>query len=139
MGKWYSTHVDYERDRKEYKKPEHFRVIIAGSRTFKNYDLLEKKCDIIFSNKKPTSIICGEAAGADTLGKQYAEKHGIPVESFPADWEHNGRDAGYMRNIMMADYADALVAFWNGRSRGTQHMIDQMRTRELPIRIIFFN
>lgn len=138
MGKWYGTHEDYENDRKAYKKPEHFRVIIAGSRTFNNYDLLEKKCDILFSNKKPTSIICGEAAGADTLGKLYAENHGIPVESFPADWGHNGRGAGLMRNVMMADHADALVAFWDGKSRGTRHMIEQMLKRNLPVRIVRF-
>lgn len=113
-----------------------FAVIIAGTRTFANYQLLCEKCDLFFSSKKPTAIICGEARGADSLGKYYAKEHGIPVESFPADWEKHGKKAGYIRNKEMAEHADALIAFWDGESRGTKNMIDLARQYKIPYRIV---
>lgn len=115
-----------------------FRVIIAGSRSFDDYDLLCRKCDRFFSARKPTAILCGEARGADLLGKRYAAEHGIPVRSYPADWNTHGRKAGYLRNLDMAENADALIACWDGQSRGTSNMIHLAYERGLSIRIIRF-
>ena len=116
---------------------ESFRVIIAGSRGFSDYDLLCEKCDKIFSRRKPTAILCGEARGADLLGKRYAEEHSIPVKSFPADWDKYGKSAGFVRNKIMGDNADALVAFWDGKSTGTLHMIKVAADKDIPIRVIW--
>lgn len=113
-----------------------FAVIIAGTRTFGDYELLCQKCDVFFSAKKPTHIICGEARGADTLGRRYAEEHNIPVLSFPADWKTYGKSAGYRRNKQMAEAADALVAFWDGKSRGTKNMIDLAHEAKIPVRVV---
>lgn len=113
-----------------------FNVIIAGTRTFEDYDILCEHCNRFFSNKKPTAIICGEARGADTLGKRYAEEHGIPVMSFPADWNKYKKAAGYIRNQEMAQHADALVAFWDGQSRGTKNMIEIAKKMNLPRRVV---
>lgn len=113
-----------------------FRVIIAGSRTFDNYELLCKKCDLFFSRRKPTAILCGEARGADMLGKRYAIEHGIEVLYFPANWDRDGKSAGYLRNKEMAENADALVAFWDGTSRGTAHMINLAKEKRLKVRIV---
>ena len=113
-----------------------FDVIIAGGREFNDYKLLSTKCDTLFSNKKPTAIVCGEARGADSLGKRYAQERGIPVKSFPADWDKHGKKAGYIRNEEMAQHADALAVFWDGKSRGTANMIDLARRYKLAIRII---
>ncbi len=63
------------------------------------------------------------ARGADRLGERYAKERGYPVRLFPADWEKFGKSAGYRRNAEMAKYADGLIAFWDGRSAGTGHMI----------------
>lgn len=115
-----------------------FRVIIAGSRTFNDYQLLRDKCDKLFSGKRPTAIVCGEAKGADSLGKRYAEERGIDVMSFPADWSTYGKRAGYIRNEEMAKNADALVAFWDGTSHGTQHMINLAKQYGLAMRVIIF-
>lgn len=115
---------------------ERFAVIIAGTRTFSDYRLLQERCDYYFSSKKPTSIVCGEARGADSLGKRYAQEHGIKVDSFPADWDTYGRKAGYIRNAQMADNADALIAFWDGKSRGTANMISLARENGLLVRIV---
>lgn len=75
-----------------------------------------------------TEVVCGEAAGADTLGKQWAELHGITVKSFPADWDRLGKKAGPIRNAEMGVYADGLIAFWDGQSAGTRHMINFMQS-----------
>lgn len=116
-----------------------FAVIIAGGRDFTDYGLLKSKCDYFFRDKKPTAILCGEARGADSLGKQYAQKHGIPVQSYPAEWNRYGKKAGYIRNKEMAENADALVAFWDGASKGTKNMIDLAKAKGLPVRIVHYN
>ena len=115
-----------------------FRVIIAGGRDFDDYELLKKKCDQLFSERWPTAIVCGEARGADSLGKRYANERDIPAMSFPADWDLYGKRAGYIRNKEMADNADALIAFWDGESRGTANMIQLARQANLPCRIVYY-
>lgn len=113
-----------------------FNVIIAGSRGFNDYDLLCQKCDKFFSQKKPTTILCGEACGADALGRRYAEEHDIEVCSFTAEWSKYGRGAGMKRNREMLERADALVAFWDERSAGTKNMIEISIDRGIPVRVV---
>lgn len=114
-----------------------FKVIIAGSRDFKNYNLLKEKCDKIFSNiKQPIEIVSGCARGADTLGEKYAEEKGYPIKKFPADWDNLGKKAGILRNIEMGDYADALVIFIKNSSRGSTDMLNRARKKGLLIRTI---
>jgi len=116
-----------------------FRVIVAGGRDFDDYDLLEAKMDYLLQNKTESIVVvCGEARGADSLGKRYAKEHGYKIHSFPADWETNGKRAGFIRNVEMAENADALVAFWDGQSKGTKHMIDTAKTHGLEVRIIYY-
>lgn len=98
------------------------KTIIAGSREITD---LQSVVDAIEASKiEITEVVCGGARGVDTLGKQWAEQHNIPVTTFPADWDRYGRSAGYRRNQQMGEYADALIAVWDGHSRGTKHMID---------------
>ena len=121
---------------------EEFRVIIAGGRQFSDYGLLSAKCDGILSQKRMTHkivIISGTARGADTLGEQYARERGYNLRQFPADWDQFGKSAGYRRNCQMADNADALIAFWDGQSAGTRHMIEIARERKLAVRIINYS
>ena len=101
------------------------KVIIAGSRNFNNYDFLQNKINELKLNI--TEIVCGEARGADLLGRQYGINNNIPVKSFPADWGKYGKSAGYIRNKEMAEYADYLIAFWDGNSKGTNNMINIMK------------
>jgi hypothetical protein len=112
------------------------KLIIAGSRSFNNFKLirsvLDGEVDII------EEVVCGEAQGADSYGKAWARYHNIPVKSFPADWSHDGSAAGYIRNHKMGDYADELIAFWDGTSPGTKEMIEYMRSLGKPVRIIDF-
>lgn len=116
-----------------------FRLIVAGSRNFNNYELLKQKCDSLLSQKRLTHsivIISGTARGADRLGERYAAERGYRIERFPADWDRNGIAAGPIRNTKMAAHADALVAFWDGKSRGTKDMIEKAKERNLPVRIV---
>lgn len=115
-----------------------FRVIIAGSRDFDNYPMLAETMDYMLSNVKDNAeivVVCGKARGADTLGERYAQERGYQVDYYPADWNRYGKRAGYLRNEEMARNADALVAFWDGVSRGTKNMIDIARRMKLVIRI----
>ena len=114
-----------------------FRVIIAGSRSFRNFNLLVNKCDKILSAvQEPIVIVSGTAQGADRLGERYAELRGYGIDRHPAQWEKFGKSAGYKRNVEMAKSADALIAFPVGATRGTQHMIKIATDTGMPVRVI---
>lgn len=111
------------------------KVIITGSRDFDEYNELCKFCDHVLQNQKEIEIVSGTAKGADQLGERYAKERGYSVKQFPADWDKHKRSAGYIRNEEMAKYSDALIAFWNGNSKGTEHMINLAKKYNLKIRI----
>ena len=106
---------------------ETYKVIIAGGRDFIDYSLLREKVNNILTEKRATHkivIVSGCARGADTLGMRYASENIFDVDEYPADWDKYGKKAGYMRNVEMAENADALIAFWDGKSKGTQYTIN---------------
>lgn len=114
------------------------KVIIAGGRDFNNYPQLSEYCDYILqfqSALHPIEIVSGCANGADKLGERYADSRGYDIKRFPADWDKFGKSAGYKRNKQMAEYADTLIAFWDGKSRGTKHMIDLAEENRLEVRV----
>ncbi|MBS9525908.1 DUF2493 domain-containing protein [Litoribacter alkaliphilus] len=111
------------------------KVIIAGGRTFQDYPLLLAKCDEALKLHSEIEIVSGTAKGTDQLGERYAKEKGYTVRKFPADWKRFGKRAGYLRNEEMAKYADALIAFWDGESKGTGHMIDLAKKHGLKIKI----
>lgn len=117
--------------------PHPFRVIIAGGRDFDDYSMLCDFSDKVLRRKvvDGIEIVCGMAKGADALGERYAKERGYSIQYFPADWKLYGKQAGYIRNKQMGDYADALIAFWDGHSHGTKHMIDYMGSLRKPIRV----
>lgn len=129
-----------QRDSEESNSGENmFRVIIAGSRSFANYEMLKANMNRLLQNiSDEISIVCGTARGADRLGEKYAKENGFHVAYFPADWERYGKAAGYIRNREMAQNADALVAFWDGESRGTKSMIDLAKEYDLAVRVLKF-
>lgn len=107
-----------------------YRVIVAGTREFDNYLLLRMKLTdyLLPIPNEEIEIISGTARGADKLGEQYASDYNLKCIKFPADWNTYGKSAGYRRNAEMAKYASqehgVLFAFWDGKSKGTKHMID---------------
>lgn len=100
------------------------KLIIAGSRTFTNYQALKEKADLMLHGQTDIIIVSGMAKeGADLLAVEYAEEKGYPLKPFYPDWNKYGKAAGPIRNQQMAEYADALLAFWDGKSPGTNDMI----------------
>lgn len=116
-----------------------FRVIIAGTRDFNDYELLKSYCDYMLSKKVESGeeivVLSGGASGADALGEQYAKERGYNILHYPAQWDKYGRRAGPMRNRQMADNADALIAYWDGESRGTKNMIEEAKKRGLMVAV----
>lgn len=108
------------------------KVIIAGSRDLSWADtcLAYKQCPF-----NVTEIVSGGARGPDQYGEIIAEANAIPCKIFPADWDKYGKSAGYKRNVQMAEYADALLAIWDGKSKGTQHMINIMKEMDKPLMV----
>ena len=115
-----------------------FKVIIAGGRDFNNYNLLKEKCLFLLQNKftEGVTVISGHARGADMVGEQFAKEFNLNLEIFPADWETNGKSAGYIRNAEMLKHADAVICFWDGKSKGTKHMIDITKKANKPLKVI---
>lgn len=112
------------------------KVIIAGGRDFSDFPLLYSKCEEILANSTNVEIVSGTARGADKLGEHYAKTRGFEIKQFPAEWDKYGKSAGYIRNKDMAEYADVLISFWNGESKGTKHMIDLASERNIIVHII---
>ena len=124
------------------------RIIIAGSRDFNDYELLKKSAIEIITKKTMlpdlTRIVSGGARGADTLGERFANEMGLEISRFIPDWDGLGKRAGYVRNAEMAKFAveddndGMLIAFWDGQSRGTKHMIDLANKYGLEVHVVNF-
>lgn len=118
------------------------KLIIAGSRNIgldKNglqdtdYSIID---EALFQNPSfyISEVVSGMAKGVDWLGVLWAVDNKIPVKPFKPDWS-NGKKAGILRNTQMGDYADALLAIWDGESKGTKHMIEYMKSLNKPVYI----
>ena len=106
---------------------EPIRLIVAGGRDFNDWPLLRDTVDRLLRERVGITIIAGGARGADTLAARYAKARRLPLVEMPAQWDADGRRAGFVRNEKMAQVADGLVAFWDGVSPGTGHMIATMQ------------
>lgn len=107
------------------------KTIIAGSRTILNYWEVEKS--VKDSGFLISEVVCGGANGVDSLGRKWGKNNQIPVKEFLANWNQFGKRAGYLRNEQMAEYADALIAVWDGKSKGTKHMIELAKHKGLEV------
>jgi hypothetical protein len=97
------------------------RTIIAGSRSCTDYNILLRALGEI--NWTPTLVLSGCARGVDLMGERWANENNLPIEYYPAQWERYGRRAGHMRNAEMIKHGQALLAIWDGRSKGTRDII----------------
>ncbi len=111
------------------------RVLVCGSRGWTDYDAILHRLAQIKASL-PT-IVHGAASGADTMADRAAKTLNLTVECYPADWATYGKRAGFIRNEQMLDTGVGLViAFWDGRSRGTQHTIESAKRRGIPVEVI---
>lgn len=121
---------------------DEFKLIVAGGRDFNNYAQLYEELMFVATigvlKDFDVSIVSGMARGADALAVRFAHEQGVKLYEFPADWERLGKGAGYARNADMANFADGLAAFWDGKSHGTKHMIDTMLARDKLVRVVFY-
>ena len=115
-------------------------LIVAGSRSFKDYEYLKACLDDLLidlaKNNYPITIISGTANGADKLGERYAKEKGYDIIRMPADWEKKGKRAGYLRNAQMADKVKeegfgGCACFWDGKSPGTNWMIKLCNEKQI--------
>lgn len=121
---------------------DEFKLVIAGGRDFLDYNRLAEVVQNGLTGPLKAyrvSVVSGMARGADALGHRYGHAIGLHVYEFPADWDTYGKRAGFLRNAQMAAFADGLLAFWDGQSRGTAHMIEQMRSLGKPVKIVYYN
>lgn len=115
------------------------KLIVAGGRDFVNTNrMIEELQKLVNSGNIPDcpELVCGMARGADMLAYSLWANHNMKIHTFPADWKTHPRSAGYIRNAEMGNFADVLVAFWDGKSRGTKHMIDIMQRLNKPVYIV---
>lgn len=126
--------------REQYRKNylNAYKVIIAGGRDFDDYKYMSAQLDELFWKSScfgeyPIKIISGMAKGADTLAIRYADEHRLTKILFPANWKSHPRIAGFLRNEDMLSIATHLVAFWDGESSGTKHMIEIAKEKGIPV------
>lgn len=113
------------------------KTIVAGSRSFSESPKILVYAwvqEILYKNKI-TEIVSGTARGIDRYGEEWAIEAGISIRRFKPDWDKQGKKAGYLRNAQMGEYADQLIAFYDGESKGTQHMIDLMNKLNKPVQV----
>ena len=114
------------------------KLIIAGGRNFDDYALLTNEVETVIVGESHVEIVSGGAKGADRLGEFFAIDHDLDIKRFPADWDKHGKAAGYKRNSDMADYADTCICFWDGKSKGTGHMIQLAKNKGLKLTVIVY-
>lgn len=108
------------------------RVIIAGSRHIKDRQTVYSAILRSGFTGNLREVVSGGAGGVDALGEEWARLHGIPVKNFYPDWG-KGKIAGRLRNREMAHYADALILVWDGKSRGSESMLQEAKHEGLLI------
>jgi len=114
------------------------KTIIAGSSTITDYLLVKRFIGraIKYYKVDITEVVSGGAKGVDKLGEKWAISYGVPIKKFyltNEDWLLFGNRAGIIRNQQMAEYADVLIAIWDGKSKGTKNMIEEMQKLEKPV------
>ena len=107
------------------------KVSVIGSRSLR-VDALGK-----YLPDGVTEIVSGGARGVDTSAREYALTHGISLTEFLPEYDKYGRGAPLRRNITIIEHADLVLAFWDGKSRGTKFVIDRCRERGVPVKVFY--
>ena len=106
------------------------KVAVIGSRNL-TVNNLEK-----YLPQGTTEIVSGGARGIDSCAKNYANTNGIPLKEFLPNYDEFGRSAPLLRNLEIIDYADIVLAFWDGKSRGTKFVIDTCKKKNIECYVI---
>lgn len=116
-------------------------LLIAGSRTFDNHVLMGAVlCSTLAAFEtlgyRDMKMISGMAPGADTIAAEFAKATDVDLIEMPADWDKHGKAAGPIRNREMAKLATHALLFWDGKSRGTKNMIDELEAAGVPYQLV---
>jgi len=116
------------------------KVLICGGRDFDDYDMMANLLSELRAKHPQLEIVSGGARGADSLADYYAQTNGVKITVMKADWDTHGKGAGIIRNNQMLDLVpDLVLAFWDGRSRGTLHTIEEARRRGLETKVMSYS
>lgn len=114
------------------------KLAVIGSRSFNDYEKLKREINNLDFSNNINEIVSGGARGADSLAEKYAHEYRIKLQVFKPDW-NIGKHAGFLRNSQIIEYADAVIAFWDGTSRGTLDSIKKTEKMGKPVVTILFN
>ena len=113
------------------------RITIGGCRDYNNYEVFSEFVSECISkiNSENIVILSGHCSGVDEMAEKYAKEKGYELEIYPADWKKYGKAAGPKRNKEMVRNSNAVIAFWDGKSRGTKNLIDLAKKKDIQIKI----
>ena len=112
------------------------KLAIVGTRDFTDKDLFLREIEAIRSNHQIDTIISGGATGADSLAEIYAAENSIAIIIHRPEWSRYGRSAGPRRNALIVQDSDMMIAFWDGKSRGTLSSINLAKAKGIPLKIV---
>jgi len=121
------------------------KLAIVGGRNFNDESLMAEYLSLFsvaYTNDEldppEVEVISGGAKGADSLGEWFAKINRMPVTIFKPEWDKYGKAAGFIRNQTIVDNCDMVLAFWDGKSRGTADTIEKAKRAKKPTFIVYF-
>lgn len=116
------------------------KLAIIGSRGFHDYEFLKSEVNKFLeeNNFDVKAIVSGGAKGADRMAEIYAKENKLVATVILPNWDLYGKKAGYLRNVEIIDEADAVIAFWDGKSAGTNHSINLAKEKKKLLKIVFY-
>ena len=115
------------------------KLAVVGSRGFIDYAKLDAELQKIHQQQKISLSISGGAKGADSLAEDWAKKNEVPLQAILPDWKKYGRGAAVFRNKEIIAGCDMCVAFWDGKSRGTQNSINLAKAKGVKVKIVSYD
>ena len=113
------------------------RLAVVGSRKLTNYSKVKEVLNRYYTQYgSDLVIVSGGAAGADSMAEWFAKEHGLKTHIIKPDWNKHGKSAGFIRNQEIWDNADAGVAFWDGKSKGTAHSFKISAAQDKDLEIV---
>jgi hypothetical protein len=113
------------------------KIAVVGSRSWTRTDIIEEYLESIF--RGGDTLVSGGAAGADGYAENWARHYtqrDVKVDIRRPDWRRHGKGAGLIRNQEIVDNADMVIAFWDGKSRGTNDTIEKAGRRGLYVIVV---
>lgn len=105
------------------------KIAIVGSRNISKFNIGDYLPDNV------TEIVSGGARGVDSFARTFAEQNGIKLTEILPEYGRYGKAAPLFRNLRIIEYSDEVIAFWDGKSRGTKHVIDNCRKRNKKVTV----